>query len=93
MTGARRWVCRHIWELWLATGIFLELRGYDRGCHPTFSRKADGWTPHERCRWAPLSWPLLGAWFAWHLIRLKDLPVKETLCSVEPSGCPLSNVP
>jgi hypothetical protein len=86
-------VCRHIWELFLTTGLAIELAGYTFDWWPTFSRKADAWTPHERCQWAPLSWPLVGAVFALHLIWLPDLPPKEIPCSVKPSGCPPPNAP
>lgn len=74
----RRLICKNIWEIWLGTGLCIELYGFHRGCHETFSRRSGTrYTPYKRCKWSLLFWPLLGAGFAWHLTTLKELPAEE----------------
>lgn len=66
-------MCRHAWRAWLAIGIYLEFRGWRKGCHKTLSRTVKTTRYLQRCRWSPLMWVLLGGWFSWHVHTLKDL--------------------
>jgi hypothetical protein len=68
---------RYPWAIWLAVGIWLEWTGWAGGgrrSHGTFSRLIQACTCTSRCRWSPLVWVGVGAWFAYHLRALELEP-------------------